>query len=284
LDTIVSRHRVREIIVAVREQRGGGVPMDQLLACRVRGIRIVDLAAFYERTKGEVLVDALKGSWLVYENGFVQGRVRRIVKRSFDVVTSATLLLLASPCMLLTCIAIKLDSSGPLLYRQERVGLGGRRFMCLKFRSIRTDAEKVGIARWASRDGTRVTRVGQFIRGTRIDELPQLFCVLRGDMSMVGPRPQRPRFVEQLNEQIPYYGVRHTVKPGVTGWAQVRFRYSGSLEDARRQHQLDLYYIKNNSIFFDVLLLVETVSVVLFGEMGADDGNASGRDDHMSSS
>jgi sugar transferase (PEP-CTERM system associated) len=266
LDDVVSRHRVEEIIVAVREQRGGRVPMDQLLACRIRGIRVVDLAAFYERTKAEVLIDSLKASWLVYGHGFVQGRMRRIVKRTFDIVTSTTLLALASPSMVLAAIAIKLDSPGPVLYRQERVGLGGRHFMCLKFRSMRTDAEKDGVARWASTNDARITRVGQFIRKTRIDELPQLFVVLRGDMSMVGPRPERPGFVEQLDGQIPYYGLRHTIKPGLTGWAQVRFSYGSSVEDARRKHQFDLYYVKNNSLFLDLLVLIETVSVVLLGD------------------
>ncbi len=188
------------------------------------------------------------------------------MKRTFDIVTSATLLVVASPIMVMTAIAIKLDSPGPVLYRQERVGLGGRRFMCMKFRSMRTDAEKDGVARWASINDARTTRVGRFIRKARIDELPQLFSVLRGDMSMVGPRPERPSFVEQLNEQIPYYGLRHTIKPGLTGWAQVHFSYGASLEDARRKHQFDLYYVKNNSLFLDLLVLIETVSVVLFGE------------------
>jgi sugar transferase (PEP-CTERM system associated) len=266
LDDVVSRHRVEEIIVAVREQRGGRVPMDQLLACRIRGIRVVDLAAFYERTNAEVLIDSLKSSWLVYGHGFVQGRTRRIVKRTFDIVTSTMLLMVASPIIVLAAIAIKLDSPGPVLYRQERVGLGGRRFMCLKFRSMRIDAEMDGVARWASVNDARSTRVGQFMRKTRIDELPQLISVLRGDMSMVGPRPERPSFVEQLNDQIPYYGLRHTIKPGVTGWAQVHFRYGASVEDARRKHQFDLYYVKNNSLFLDLLVLMETVSVVLFGD------------------
>jgi sugar transferase (PEP-CTERM system associated) len=265
LDEIASRHRVTEIIVAEREQRGGRVPMDQLLACRIRGIRVVDLAAFYERTQAEVPVDSLKASWLVYGHGFVQGRVRRLVKRVFDIVTSATLLVLASPVIALAAIAIKLDSRGPVLYRQERVGLNGRRFMCLKFRSMRTDAEKDGVARWASRNDARVTRVGRYIRKARIDELPQLISVLRGDMSMVGPRPERPSFVAQLGAQIPYYGLRHTIKPGLTGWAQVRYSYGASLEDARRKHQFDLYYIKHNSLWLDLLVLIETVSVVLFG-------------------
>ena len=266
IEELVERHRIDEIIVAEREQRGGGVPMDQLLACRIRGIPVLDLAAFYERAKSEVPIDSLKASWLVYGHGFAQGRAREIAKRASDILCSGFLLLLASPVMLLTILAIKLDSPGPIIYRQERVGLGGRIFMCLKFRSMRTDAEKDGVARWAAKNDARITRIGAFIRKTRIDELPQLLSVLKGEMSLVGPRPERPSFVAQLKEQIPFYDVRHSVKPGVTGWAQVRYSYGASLEDARRKHQFDLYYVKNNSLFLDLLVLIETVSVVLFRE------------------
>lgn len=266
IEELVERHQIDEIIVAEREQRGGGVPMDQLLACRIRGIPVIDLAGFYERAKSEVPLDSLKASWLVYGHGFVQGRARQWAKRGFDILCSGLLLTLASPIMLLAMLAIKLDSPGPIIYRQERVGLGGRIFMCLKFRSMRTDAEKDGVARWAAKNDARVTRVGAFIRKTRIDELPQLLSVLKGQMSLVGPRPERPSFVAQLKEQIPFYDVRHSVKPGVTGWAQVRYSYGASLEDARRKHQFDLYYVKNNSLFLDLLVLIETVSVVLFRE------------------
>jgi sugar transferase (PEP-CTERM system associated) len=263
---LVREHRISEIIVAVREQRGGGVPMDQLLDCRIGGVPIMDLAGFYERAKAEVPVDSLKTSWLVYGDGFVQGRLRQASKRVFDVVSSAVLLTLASPVMVLTALAIRLDSPGPILYRQERVGLAGKGFSCIKFRSMRTDAEKDGVARWATKNDSRITRVGAFIRKTRIDELPQLFSVLHGEMSMVGPRPERPSFVAQLREQIPYYDLRHTVKPGLTGWAQVRYAYGASLEDARKKHQFDLYYVKNNSVLLDLQVLIETVSVVLFRE------------------
>lgn len=266
IEDIVSAHNVDEIIVAVREQRGGGVPMDQLLACRIRGVPILDLAGFYERAKSEVPIDSLKASWLVYGHGFVQGRARQIAKRTFDIVSSSLLLLIASPVMLVTMLLIKLDSPGPILYSQERVGLGGKGFMCLKFRSMRTDAEKDGVAVWATKNDSRVTRVGAFIRKTRIDELPQLFSVLKGEMSMVGPRPERPSFVKELKELIPFYDVRHSIKPGVTGWAQVRYSYGASVEDARKKHQYDLYYVKNNSLLLDLLVLIETVSVVLFRE------------------
>jgi sugar transferase (PEP-CTERM system associated) len=263
---LVREHRVDEIIVAVREQRGGGVPMAELLNCRISGIPIMDLAGFYEHAKAEVPLDSLKASWLVYGDGFVQGRVRELSKRAFDVVSSTLLLVMASPLMLLTALAIKLEGPGPVFYQQERVGLRGRGFQCIKFRSMRTDAEKDGVARWATKNDNRITRVGAFIRKTRIDELPQLISVLKGEMSMVGPRPERPSFVAQLREQIPYYDLRHTVKPGLTGWAQVRYAYGASLEDAKRKHQFDLYYVKNNSLLLDLMILIETVSVVLFRE------------------
>jgi len=176
------------------------------------------------------------------------------------------LLVAASPIMLLTALAIRFESPGPIIYRQERVGLGGRSFMCLKFRSMSVDAEKDGVARWATRADPRVTRVGRLIRKVRIDELPQLISVLRGEMSFVGPRPERPSFVKELKEAIPFYDIRHSVKPGLTGWAQVRHTYGASVEDARKKLQFDLYYVKNHSLFLDLLVLIETVRVVLFGE------------------
>lgn len=266
LNELVQELQVDSIIVAMREQRGGAMPMDQLVLCRSMGIPVMDLAGFYERTHAEVPLDSLKASWLVYGPGFVQGRTRRALKRVFDIVSSSLLLLMALPVMIVAAIAIKLDSRGPVIYRQERVGLGGRPFMCLKFRSMSTDAERDGVARWATKNDSRVTRVGKFIRKTRIDELPQLFSVLKGEMSIVGPRPERPSFVKELQSQVAFYDLRHSVKPGVTGWAQVRYCYGASVEDARRKHQFDLYYIKNNSLLLDIVILIETVSVVLFGE------------------
>jgi len=263
---LVSKYKVQEIIVAEREQRGGRVPMDELLACRIRGIPVLDLAGHSEKTRCEVPIDSLKGSWLVYGHGFVQGDGRRAIKRVFDIFSSTVLLILCLPVMLLAAIAIKLESRGPVFYRQERVGLGGRSFMCIKFRSMRADAERDGVARWASKNDPRVTAVGSFLRKSRIDELPQLWSVLTGEMSLVGPRPERPSFVEQLKQNIPFYEIRHTVKPGITGWAQVRYHYGASLDDARRKHQFDLYYVKNNSLFLDLIVLIETVSVIVFRE------------------
>ncbi|HET9024903.1 MAG TPA: TIGR03013 family XrtA/PEP-CTERM system glycosyltransferase, partial [Burkholderiaceae bacterium] len=263
---LVRRLGVREVIVAARDHRGGTVPMGQLLECRISGISVIDLAGFYERERGQVPVQSLKSSWLVYGKGFAQDPVRTAVKRVFDVAGALGLLALAAPVMLLAAAAIALESGRPILYRQERVGRGGRPIMCVKFRSMRADAESDGVPRWASKGDPRVTRVGRLLRKTRIDELPQLLNVLRGEMSLVGPRPERPSFVKQLGASIPYYDVRHSVKPGVTGWAQVRYTYGASVEDATRKLQYDLYYVKNHSLFLDVLILVETVRVVLFGE------------------
>lgn len=266
LPDLVRRYGIDEIVVAVRDHRKGGVPLDDLLLCRSMGVRVHDVAGFYEMTHAEVPLETLKASWLIYGPGFVQGETRRIAKRLFDIVMSLALLVLASPIMLLAALAIRVESKGPVIYRQERVGLLGEPFTCLKFRSMVVDAEVDGVARWATRNDSRVTRVGRFMRDTRIDELPQLFSVLMGNMSMVGPRPERPSFVAELREQIPFYDLRHTVKPGLTGWAQVRFSYGDTMEAARRKHQFDLYYVKNNSLLLDLMVLVETISVVLFRE------------------
>ncbi len=266
LSAMALQHGVDEIVVAVRDQRGGVLPLRHLLECRTQGIPVYSLAAFSERMKGEVPLDSLKASWLIYGNGFAQGWLRTTIKRSFDIVASLILLSLSWWIMLLAALAIVAEDGAPVLFRQERVGRHGRSFQVLKFRSMRKDAEKDGVARWAQANDSRITRVGRFIRKTRIDELPQLFNVLRGEMSLVGPRPERPGFVEQLTEQIPFYAIRHSVKPGLTGWAQVRFSYGASLADARRKLQFDLYYVKNHSLLLDLQVLLETVRVVLFGE------------------
>lgn len=263
---IVNRLRVSEVIVAVRERRGGVLPIRDLLDCKLAGIRVVDLSSFFERQQGQVRLDSLKASWLIYGDGFRQGWGRSLVKRVFDVFAASVLLLLALPVMALTMLCILLEDGAPIFYRQERVGLGGRVFRVIKFRSMRRDAESDGKPRWATSNDDRVTRVGRIIRRTRIDELPQLFNVLVGDMSMVGPRPERPFFVNQLTQEIPYYNVRHCVKPGVTGWAQVRYQYGASIDDAMEKLQYDLYYVKNHTLLLDILVLFETVRVVLTGE------------------
>jgi sugar transferase (PEP-CTERM system associated) len=263
---VVRELGVQEVIVAVRERRGGAISLRDLLDCRAKGVKVLDEASFYERARGEFPIEALKASWLIYGQGFVQGWVRTASKRVFDLVAATGLMLLSLPVVLITAICISAESSGPVIYRQERVGLGGRRFLCLKFRSMRSDAERDGVAQWASAGDARITRVGRVIRMLRIDELPQLWNVLKGEMSLVGPRPERPAFVEQLTKQMPFYELRHSVKPGLTGWAQVRYSYASSIEESRRKLQFDLYYVKNHSLLMDLLILLETVRVVLFRE------------------
>ena len=257
---------VHEIIIAMREQRGGALPVSQLLDCKLRGVQITDLQSFFERELGQIRLDSLKASWLVFGEGCRQGLIRETVKRLFDVIASSLLLLFALPVIILTALLIRLEGGGPLFYRQERVGQGGRVFEILKFRSMRNDAERDGKPKWAISNDDRVTRIGRFIRRTRIDELPQIINVLRGEMSFVGPRPERPFFVRQLVQEIPFYAARHSVKPGITGWAQVRYPYGASLQDASQKLQYDLYYVKNHSLFLDLLILVETVEVVLWGK------------------
>jgi sugar transferase (PEP-CTERM system associated) len=266
LASIVQRFKVDEVIVAVRDQRGGVLPMRDLLDCRVQGVPVRDLSAFYERVRGEVPIESLKASWLIYGDGFVQDGVRTVVKRIFDATLAAVLLLLSLPVMFLAGLAIFLESGKPIFLWQERVGRGGRPFLCVKFRSMRVDAEGDGVARWASANDSRITPVGRILRKLRIDELPQLFNVLSGEMSLVGPRPERPSFVADLKERIRFYDLRHSIKPGITGWAQIRYPYGASVEDAERKLQYDLYYIKNHSLALDVLIIMETVRVVLFGE------------------
>lgn len=262
----VAELRVSEIVIAVRERRGGVLPLRQLLDCKLHGVRVMDLASFYEREMGLLQVDQLRASWLIFGDGFDRGMTRDIIKRIFDVIASIGLLLATFPILLLAMLAVKMESAGPVFYHQERVGQGGRPFRIHKLRSMRTDAEKDGRPRWAGTNDDRVTRVGRFLRKTRIDELPQLWNVLRGEMSFVGPRPERPFFVDQLIGQIQYYDVRHSVKPGVTGWSQVRYPYGASVEDALAKLQYDLYYVKNHSLFLDLLIMFETLQVVVLGK------------------
>jgi sugar transferase (PEP-CTERM system associated) len=266
LATTVQRLRATEIIVAVRDQRGGIVPMDQLLECRLAGVPVRTVEGVYERLRGRVPVDTLKGSWLVYADGFRQDWWRTFEKRLVDIVGSLVLLSVTLPVMAVAAIATLLESGFPVLYRQERVGRGGKTFVIWKFRSMYPDAEADGAPRWAQPDDPRVTRVGRFLRKSRIDELPQLFNVLKGDLSLVGPRPERPAFVARLAREIRFYSARHSVKPGVTGWAQVRYAYGASREDAKNKLEYDLYYVKNHTLLLDVLILFETVRVVLRGE------------------
>ncbi|MBN9426429.1 MAG: TIGR03013 family PEP-CTERM/XrtA system glycosyltransferase [Burkholderiales bacterium] len=258
--------RVSEVVIAVRERRGGVLPLRQLLDCKLKGIRVMDLTSFYEREMGVLKLDNLRASWLIFGEGFDQGLLRDVIKRSFDVLVSVALLILTLPILLAAMVAVLIDGGRPIFYRQERVGQGGRPFTIFKLRTMVQDAEKDGKPRWAGQNDARITPVGRFLRRTRIDELPQLFNVLRGDMSFVGPRPERPFFVRHLLEDIPYYDVRHSVKPGVTGWSQVKYPYGASVEDSLAKLQYDLYYVKNHSLFLDLLILVETVQVVLLGK------------------
>ncbi len=263
LTEVVAEYQIDEIVVALSERRGGSMPLRELLDCKLNGVSVLDIATHFEKTLGQIRLDSVSAGWLVFGDGFGHGVVRAAVKRVFDIVCASILIVLSFPVMLVTALFIELESSGPILYRQERVGLAGLPFNVVKFRSMRTDAEKDGKPRWASATDDRVTRVGAVIRKLRIDELPQLFCVLGGSMSLVGPRPERPYFVEQLTREIPYFAVRQSVKPGVTGWAQVRYQYGASVEDAMEKLQYDLYYVKNHTLFLDLVVLFETVGVVL---------------------
>lgn len=263
---IARQNDVNEIVVAIRQRRGSELNMPELLECRLEGINVIDLPTFYERETGKVLLDSLNPSWVVFSEGFNRSTLTNTVKKAIDVTASLLLLIILSPVMLVTTLLIKLDSEGPVLYRQQRVGECGQTFDVLKFRSMTVDAEKSGNPQWAQKNDSRVTRVGNVIRKLRIDELPQIFNVLKGDMSFVGPRPERPYFVNQLTQKIPFYAARHSVKPGITGWAQIRYPYGSSEEDAKEKLQYDLYYAKNHSWFLDLIILFETVQVVLFGK------------------
>ncbi|MDP3585203.1 MAG: TIGR03013 family PEP-CTERM/XrtA system glycosyltransferase [Thiobacillus sp.] len=266
LPELAARLQISEIVLAVRDRRSGGLPVQDLLRCKLRGIRVLELSNFFERENGHLQIDSMNASWMILAEGFHQGIVRDTIKRLFDLLVSAAMLLVTLPIMALAALLIKLESPGPVLYRQERVGQGGNNFTILKFRSMGVDAEKDGKPRWAGQNDSRVTLTGRFIRRTRIDELPQIFNVFFGDMSFVGPRPERPYFVQDLTQKIPYYGVRHTVKPGITGWAQVRYAYGATDEDAMHKLQYDLYYVKNHSLFLDLMILFQTAQVVLWGK------------------
>jgi len=258
---------VVEVVVAMDDRRNG-FPIAELLKCRLAGVDVIELLTFLERETGRVRIDVLNPSWMIFGDGFRRDPLRLISCRALDLTGSLIALALALPFMLTTAMAIKLEDGwrAPVLYRQRRVGLGGRPFDVLKFRSMRTDAEIDGRARWAQKRDPRVTRVGSLIRKIRLDELPQLLNVLRGQMSLVGPRPERPEFVAELAERIPYYVERHCVKPGITGWAQLCYPYGSSEQDALEKLQYDLYYVKNNSLLFDLAILLQTAEVVFLGK------------------
>ena len=258
------REGVSEVVVATEEQRG--LPMQALLQYKLCGIRVTDYLTFRERECGCIDLPALQPSWIVYSEGCRQGFCGALIKRTFDVSVSVVLLTLAAPLLAVVSVMIALESRGPIFYAQERVGLGGRTFTLLKFRSMRTDAEISAAPQWASKRDSRITRVGSLLRPMRIDELPQLINVLRGDMSLIGPRPERPFFVDQLSQEIPFYEFRHVIRPGLTGWAQINAPYASSVAETRIKLSYDLYYIKNRSFFIDLQIALSTIRVVLLRE------------------
>lgn len=262
LTDLAETARADMIVVAVEDKRG--LAVDELLECKFRGVEVVDALTFWEREAGEIDFARTGEGWLAFTDGFVLDARKRAVKRAFDFLVSLTFLILFLPVILVVALAVKLESPGPVIYRQERVGRDGKVFEVWKFRSMRTDAESDGVPRWAAVADDRITRVGRIIRKLRLDEIPQIVNVLRGEMSFVGPRPERPYFTEQLCKQIPHYDLRHKVKPGITGWAQVNFPYGETLEDSKRKLAYDLYYVKNCDLVLDLAILAQTVRVVLF--------------------
>jgi len=257
-------HGASEVVLALEERRNA-VPLKDLLRVKTTGVTVSEISSFLERETGRIDLNSVNPSWLIFSDGFASGRMlSSVFKRAFDVGASLLLLILTLPVILITAVAIKMESSGPAFYRQRRVGLYNQGFEIVKLRSMRQDAEVAGKAVWADKDDPRVTRIGRFIRKVRIDELPQTWAVLKGEMSFVGPRPERPQFVEQLEQQLPYYAERHMVKPGITGWAQINYPYGASIEDARHKLEYDLYYAKNYSPFLDLLILLQTLRVVLW--------------------
>ncbi len=264
---IAIENNADEIVIAMDERRGN-LPVRELLDARFAGVDVIDLVEFLERESGKIRIDLVNPGWLIFSPGFRSSKMRTASGWLLDTLISATMLLFSSPIMLLVAFAIKCEDglSAPVLYRQRRVGKGNRHFEILKFRSMSVDAEADGKAVWAKKDDRRITRVGDFLRKARLDELPQLLNVLRGEMSLVGPRPERPEFVDELQKKIPYYSERHSVKPGITGWAQLRYAYGSSDEDAVEKLQYDLYYIKNQSLMLDIMILLQTVEVVLWGK------------------
>lgn len=256
---------VSEVVLALEERRNS-LPLKDLLRIKTAGVHVNEFSSFLERETGRVDLDTVNPSWLIFSDGFSSGRaISSAAKRIFDIVASALLLLVTAPVILIFAVLVKIDSKGPAFYRQSRVGLFGQNFDVIKLRSMRTDAEAAG-AQYASQDDPRVTRVGKFIRKVRIDELPQAWTVLKGEMSFVGPRPERPEFVADLEEQLPYYAERHMVKPGITGWAQINYPYGASTEDSRNKLEYDLYYAKNYTPFLDFLIILQTLRVVLWSE------------------
>ena len=257
-------HRVHRVIVAMPDRRGT-IPVQELLQLRLSGVSIEEATSWLEKISGRIEVEQLYPSWLIFAEGFRFSSSFNLMRRVLSTVMSLTLLLVVLPVLPFVILAIKLDSRGPVLYRQKRVGRAGHIFYCYKFRTMRQDAEADTGPTWAGDDDPRITRIGKLLRSSRIDEIPQLWCVFKGDMAFVGPRPERPEFVEWLTKEIPYYGVRHAVRPGITGWAQIRYKYGNTVEDAKQKLQYDLFYIKNASLGLDILIMLQTIKIVLLG-------------------
>jgi sugar transferase (PEP-CTERM system associated) len=263
LEQFVQKGRVDRVVLSFAERRGQ-MPVQNLLRLKFSGTKVEDAHSLYEKLTGQIMLERLTPSWLILSEGFRQNMLQLLIKRVSDIGISFVALIIASPLILLISLAIFVETGRPILFRQERVGLKGRHFWMLKFRSMRQDAEKDGPI-WASQDDNRITRVGRLLRRYRLDEIPQFINALRGDMSIVGPRPERPRFVEMLEERIPYYAQRHTVRPGITGWAQIKYKYGSSTDDAKTKLEYELFYIKHMSISFDSLIVFRTIQVVLSG-------------------
>ena len=264
LSGLIGGQSVHRVIVALSDRRGT-LPVQELLQSRLHGIKIEEATSWLEKISGRIEVEQLYPSWLIFAEGFRFSTGFLLARRLFSILASALLLILVLPVIPFVILAILLDSPGPVLYRQQRVGRGGTNFYCYKFRTMRQDAEADTGPTWADNDDPRITSIGKILRIVRLDEIPQLWCVLKGDMAFVGPRPERPEFVEWLSQQIPYYTVRHAVRPGITGWAQVRYKYGNTLEDAREKLQYDLFYIKNASLGLDLLIMFQTIKIVTLG-------------------
>jgi sugar transferase (PEP-CTERM system associated) len=260
---VAREKRVHRVIVAMQDRRGA-MPVQELLTLRLQGLtQIEEATSWLEKISGKIEVAHLHPSWIIFAAGFRFSYISRLAKRLLDLLAGLLGLLLSIPLLPFVVIAIKLDSAGPALYRQQRVGRAGKCFLCYKFRTMRADAEADLGPTWAGDEDPRITRVGRFLRMIRLDEIPQLWCVLKGDMALVGPRPERPEFVEWLRNEIPYYGTRHVVRPGITGWAQVKYKYGNTVEDAKQKLQYDLFYIKNASLGLDLLIMFHTIKTVL---------------------
>jgi sugar transferase (PEP-CTERM system associated) len=262
---LARKHEADEIVIAMDDRRKG-FPIRELLDCKFAGIDVVDILTFLERESGKVMIGLMEPSWMIFAEGFTRRNSRVAVARCVDLAAALVGLAIGWPLMALTALAILIEDGRPVLYRQTRVGLLGEPFQLLKFRSMTKDAEEPGEARWAQRNDSRITKVGALIRKLRFDELPQLLNIIRGDMRLVGPRPERPEFVTSLAEKIPYYHERHCIKPGLTGWAQLSYPYGSSERDALEKLQFDLYYVKNQSLMFDLAILLQTVEVVIWGK------------------